>query len=100
MYFSLRALHESHFICMLRRLKAPTVGKNGLNRSFISINSLIPCVFALPKSEIIFRAKVTKLLTVSSTAFLLQRKVRYFKHLRIIKIQPHLFEADTTYRVC
>ncbi len=30
-----------------------------LNRSFISINSLIPCVFALPESEIIFRAKVS-----------------------------------------
>ncbi len=34
--------------------------KNVLNRSFISINSLIPCVFALPESEIIFRAKVSK----------------------------------------
>ncbi len=33
--------------------------KNVLNRSFISINSLIPCVFALPESEIIFRAKVS-----------------------------------------
>ncbi len=54
-----RPLHESHFTCMLRRLKAPTVGKIVLNRSFISINSLIPCVFALPKSEIIFRAKVS-----------------------------------------
>ncbi len=30
-----------------------------LNRSFISINSLIPCVFALPESELIFRAKVS-----------------------------------------
>ncbi len=30
-----------------------------LNRSFIPINSLIPCVFALPESEIIFRAKVS-----------------------------------------
>ncbi len=55
----MRPLHESHFTCMLRRLKAPTVGKIVLNRSFISINSLIPCVFALPESEIIFRAKVS-----------------------------------------
>ncbi len=44
---------------MLRRLKAPTVGKIVLNRSFISINSLIPCVFAWPESEIIFHAKVS-----------------------------------------
>ncbi len=51
---------------MLRRLKAPTVGKNVLNRSFISINSLIPCVFAWPESEIIFRAKVSISLSTST----------------------------------
>ncbi len=56
---TVRPLHENHFTSMLRRLKAPTVGKIVLNRSFISINSLIPCVFALPKSELIFRAKVS-----------------------------------------
>ncbi len=31
----LRPLHESHFTCILHRLKAPTVGKNGLNAVII-----------------------------------------------------------------
>ena len=39
--------------------KAPTVGKNVLNRSFIGINSLIPCVFALPENKIPAYAKVS-----------------------------------------
>ena len=39
----MRPLHASRFTCMLRRLKASTPGKKGLNRSLIRINSLIPC---------------------------------------------------------
>ena len=50
-----------------RRLKAPTPGKKGLNRPFISTNSLIPWVFATPGSTIIFRAKAA----VKQTAFCL-----------------------------
>ena len=53
------SLHESHFNCMLRRPKAPAVGKNALYRSLTGINSIIPCVFATLESEIIFRAKVS-----------------------------------------
>ncbi len=42
-----------------KAISPPCCVKIVLNRSFISINSLIPCVFAWPKSEIIFRAKVS-----------------------------------------
>ncbi len=55
----MRLLDESHFTCMLRRPKAPAVGKKGLNRSLIGINSLISCVFATSENEIIFLAKVS-----------------------------------------
>ncbi len=53
----LRALHESHFSSMLCLPHKGAPRKTVLNRSFININFLIPCVFALPESEIIFRAK-------------------------------------------
>lgn len=33
--------------------------KNVLNRSFIPINSLIPCIFSLPENKIPARAKVS-----------------------------------------
>ncbi len=72
---TMRPLHESHFTCMLRRLKAPTVGKIVLTRSFISINSLILCVFAWPESEIIFRAKVSLYWSVISWRWVNQESI-------------------------
>ena len=42
-----------------KAISLPCRVKNVLNRSFIHINSLIPCIFALPESKIIFRAKVS-----------------------------------------
>lgn len=46
------------------RYKAPTFGKDLLNRFFININSHIACVFALPKIKIPARAKISKKLTL------------------------------------
>ncbi|MFT6578199.1 MAG: hypothetical protein ACJAU3_000881 [Zhongshania sp.] len=54
----MRPLHDSYFALCRRRLKAPTFGKIVLNRSFMSINSLIPCDFSLPENKIPARAKI------------------------------------------
>ena len=43
--FTRYLMQRSRFTCMLRRLKAPTPGKNGLNRSLIRIN----CLAFLPR---------------------------------------------------
>ena len=81
---------------MLRRLKAPTVGKIGLNRSFISINSLIPCVFALPESEIIFRAKDLSLFYPVS--LLISRTLSAFR-VWFLRLAFVLVIAETAYYV-
>ena len=53
-----RPLHKSHFTCMLRRLKAPAVGRG--SQSVIDKHKLpIPWVFATSASEITFRAEVS-----------------------------------------
>ncbi len=46
----MRPLHDGSFVLGV---------KSGLNRSFISINSLIPCAFSLLENKIPDRAKVS-----------------------------------------
>ena len=53
--------------------------KNVLTRSFISINSLIPCVFALPENKIIFRAKVS----LGHSCLTYSYQFRYIKRSRL-----------------